>query len=124
MMMMMRMMVMLRMMVMMNMSNSEVPAEEATSSKTGIEEEERGVEDNYRGNPTSWSSQVVCVILSGQVPHLDAAISSSSSQKFSTGGKPMKSAERNWASVDTSESSCNLSLQFSLLAILHRGPSP
>merc|ERR1719234_1574091 len=124
MMMMMRMMVMLRMMVMMNMSNREVPAEQSTSSKTGIEEEERGVEDYYRGNPTSGRSQVVCVILSSQVPLLDAAISSSSSQEFSPRGKPVKSAERNWPSVDASESSCNLSLQFPLLAILHRGPSP
>ena len=46
------MMMMMMMMIMMNMSNSEVPAEEATSSKTGVEEQERGVEDNYRGNPT------------------------------------------------------------------------
>ena len=86
----------------------EVPAEESTSSKTSIEEEKRGMEGDNRGNPTSRSSQVVCVILSSEVPHFDTAISPSRCQEFSTRGKTVKATERNWASVDASESSGHL----------------
>ena len=86
----------------------EVPAEESTPSKASIEEEKRGVEGDYRGNPASWCSQVVRVILSSQVPHLDTAISSSCRQEFSTRGETVKVTERNWAGVDASESSGHL----------------
>ena len=88
----------------------EVPAEESTPSKASIEEEEGGVEGDYRGNPASWCSQVVCVILSSQVPHLDTAISSSCRQEFSTRGETVKVTERNWAGVDASESSGHLKM--------------
>ena len=114
----------------------EVPAEETAPSKASIEEEERRVEGYHRGNSTSRRPQVVCVILSSQVPNLrtfvhgysvkylstqhevttycvndlDTSISSSRSQEFPTRCKSMKPTECNGAGVDASEGSSHLQI--------------
>ena len=48
----------------------EIPAEETSPSKTGIDEETGGMEGDDRGNSSAWSAKIVCVVLSCQVPHL------------------------------------------------------